>query len=62
MEPSTLRAWASYSLDKRCALIMEKFKKQISRVTLAKYYIKHNVKYIRPDYTIHTDKQDQDIH
>ena len=62
VDPKLLRAWASYSLNKRCALIKEKFNKSISRVTLAKYYHKHNVKFIRPDYTIHTDQKDQEIH
>lgn len=62
VDPKLLRAWASYSLNKRCALIKEKFNKSISRVTLAKYYQKHNIKYIRPDYTIHTDQKDQEIH
>ena len=62
MQPTLLRAWAPYSLSKRCALIKEKFNKSISKVTLSKYYRIHNVKYIKPDYTIQTDLYDHEIH
>ena len=62
MKPETLREWVAFSLSKRCALINEKFNKEISRVTLAKYYKKNRVKHIKPDYTIYTDKKDQEIH
>ena len=62
LDPNRLKAWAAFSLNKRCALINQELGKKISRFTLAKYYKKNNVKYIKPDYTIHTDQRDQDIH
>ena len=62
MDPLTLRNWASYSLDKRCALIKEKYNIGLSRVTLSKYYKDNKVNYIRPGYTIYTNNKEQDIH
>ena len=62
MDPKTLRDWLSFSLNKRCALIKDKFQIELSRVTLAKYYKKHQVNYIVPGYTIHTEQKEEDIH
>jgi hypothetical protein len=58
LKPETLKEWVAYSLNKRCALIKEKFNKEISRITLASYYKRNKVKHIKPDYTIYTDKRD----
>ena len=52
----------AFSLTRRCVIIKEKFNKEISRVTLAKYYKRNRIKHIKPEYTIYTDKKDQEIH
>ena len=56
MKPETLKEWVAFSLTRRCVIIKEKFNKEISRVTLAKYYKRNRIKHIKPEYTIYTDK------
>ena len=55
LDPAKLDEWKAYSLNKRCALIYNKFKKKITRVTLAKYYKRNKIRFKKPEYTIHTD-------
>ena len=55
LNPLILREWAAFSLTKRCTMIKAKFNIEISRITLAKYYKKNRVKYIKPDYTIYSE-------
>ena len=62
LDPGRLKSWAAFSLEKRCALIKKELGKQITRVTLAKYYKRNQIKHIKPEYTIHTDQKDLDIH
>ena len=62
LDPAKLDEWKAYSLNKRCALIYNKFKKKITRVTLAKYYKRNKIRFKKPEYTIHTDQKDEEIH
>ena len=55
LDPVRIKSWAAFSLNKRCALIQKEIGKKITWTTLAKYYKRNNVKYIKPEYTIHTD-------
>jgi hypothetical protein len=62
LDPARLDEWKAFSLNKRCAMIYGKFKKKITRTTLAKYYKKNKIRFKKPDYTIHTEQKDEDIH
>jgi len=55
LDPARLEEWKAYSLNKRCSLIYKKFKKMITRVTLAKYYKRNKIRYKKPEFTIYTE-------
>jgi hypothetical protein len=48
-------------LEKRCQLIFEWSNVRISRVTLANYYKKKKIKYGKPQYTIHSSQNEEEL-
>ena len=62
LDPETLKQWVAFSLNKRCALIKGMFNKQITRVTLAKYYKWNRIRHVKPECTIYTDVVDKVQH
>ncbi len=61
LDPQILKEWAPFSLEKRCELIYQRSQVKISRVTLANYYKQHKIKYGKPQYTIHSTKNEEEL-
>ena len=58
LDPTTLRAWAPYSLQGRLILLKERFPEvKIVHRTLCQFYHDHGIRYRKPQYRYHRKEE-----
>ncbi|MFN7881036.1 MAG: hypothetical protein ACK5NI_00915 [bacterium] len=56
-----MREWAHLSLDARCAILKSKYKIEISRYSLANYYLELKIGYLKTHSSFYSSRTEEEM-